>query len=282
MNGIRYVSSGGVAFDLDDPDVITLDAALPLRSREWSYELAGHGMVSAARAARTVTLSAFFHDVAEFDRFMVHADADMINGSPGVLKALGEPGEWWSQSVLLVSSDPQTHHLSNEAEVSLTLVLLDGVWRCDAPTVQGTVVNEDSDGWLDLPTDLPADLQAVRRSLSVTNPLPYPVSWRMTIYGAVSNPSIAIGGNRHMVDVTVPDGGYLSVDAVGKTVVLSARNGDMSNEFGNARRGNGEGSGEYIFQRLPAGLSWVEWDGSFGFDLTPVLERSEPPWTLPV
>ncbi|ERI87681.1 hypothetical protein HMPREF1587_00720, partial [Bifidobacterium breve JCP7499] len=49
--------------------------------------------------------------------------------------------------------------------------------------------------------------------------------------------------------------------------------------FANAERGAGLDSGSYIFQPLPAGRAEVSWPGGYTFELTPVEERSEPPWS---
>ena len=41
----------------------------------------------------------------------------------------------------------------------------------------------------------------------------------------------------------------------------------------------GQGGGEYIFQPASPGTHEVEWDRSFGFDLTWYEEEGEPPWS---
>ena len=61
-------------------------------------------------------------------------------------------------------------------------------------------------------------------------------------------------------------------------IMLSAA-GDRINWFANAERGAGLDSGSYIFQPLPAGRAEVSWPGGYTFELTPVEERSEPPWS---
>mgnify|MGYP007003682516 CR=1 FL=1 len=55
----------------------------------------------------------------------------------------------------------------------------------------------------------------------------------------------------------------------------------MTSSTPSARRteGSGAGSGEYIFERVPAGTCEVSWDNSFGFDLTLYEEEGEPAWS---
>ena len=55
--------------------------------------------------------------------------------------------------------------------------------------------------------------------------------------------------------------------------------GSTADAFPQARRGVGLGGGEYIFQPLPPGRHEIEWDGSFGLDLTWFEEEGEPPWS---
>ena len=76
-------------------------------------------------------------------------------------------------------------------------------------------------------------------------------------------------------------GGYLVVDplATPRSVTLVAADGSTTDAFAKARRGNGSGSGEYIFQPASPGVHEVEWDRSFGFDLTWYEEEGEPPWS---
>ena len=104
---------------------------------------------------------------------------------------------------------------------------------------------------------------------------------RFVVYGPCVNPAVRIDGNWYRVDVTVPDGGYLVVDplATPRSVTLVAADGSTADAFAKARRGNGSGSGEYICQPASPGVHEVEWDRSFGFDLTWYEEEGEPPWS---
>ena len=104
---------------------------------------------------------------------------------------------------------------------------------------------------------------------------------KFTIYGPAVNPAIRIDGNWYRVDLTISEGGYLVVDplAVPRAVTLVNADGSTVDAFSKARRGEGLGGGEYIFQPASAGTHEVEWDKSFGFDLTWYEEEGEPPWS---
>lgn len=107
-----------------------------------------------------------------------------------------------------------------------------------------------------------------------------PVPFRMRIHGPCSDPVVTIAGNRYMLDGDIPGGAWAEVDStVGARTVTLVAGGDRINWFSHAHRGFGLDGGEYIFQPLPAGRNEVTWPGGFVFDLTPVEERSEPPWS---
>lgn len=135
--------------------------------------------------------------------------------------------------------------------------------------------------FLDLPYDLPYDLgvPSTRKYVDIAGWGAAPL--RFVIYGPCVNPAIRIDGNWYRVDATVPDGGYMVVDplATPRSVTVVGPDGSVTDAFAKARRGNGLGGGEYIFQPASPGTNEVEWDRSFGFDLTWYEEEGEPPWS---
>ena len=79
--------------------------------------------------------------------------------------------------------------------------------------------------------------------------------------------------------MTVPEGGRVEIDPLRRTVTEVLSDGTRIDAFSKAHRGNGAGSGEYIFERVPAGTFEISWDNSFGFDLTLYEEEGEPSWS---
>ena len=67
--------------------------------------------------------------------------------------------------------------------------------------------------------------------------------------------------------------------ATPRSVTVVGPDGSVTDAFPKSRRGDGLGGGEYIFQPASPGTHEVEWDRSFGFDLTWYEEESEPPWS---
>ena len=77
---------------------------------------------------------------------------------------------------------------------------------------------------IDLPLDLPTDLAPSKIALTVNNPIGKAAEFTAVIFGPCVNPSFQIGGNTYAVDVTVPEGGHMSLSATGlrKTITLTA------------------------------------------------------------
>ena len=164
----------------------------------------------------------------------------------------------------------------------LTVVLLDGVWRKGHTVAFEQLTATSGDGeFLDLPYGLPYDLgvPSTMRYVDIAGWGAAPL--RFVVYGPCVNPAVRIDGNWYRVDVTVPDGGYMVVDplATPRSVTVVGPDGSVTDAFPEARRGNGLGGGEYIFQPASPGVHEVEWDRSFGFDLTWYEEEGEPPWS---
>lgn len=276
MHRLSYISGTGAAEVCLDCRFALAGTAEGVRGREWGYSVGYRSIAAATRAARECSLSVTFLDLAVADELRRLADRDVSMATPGTLAIDG-----WTQRAYITAADPSSISRAHMA-AKLTVVLLDGVWR-KGHTVpfDPLTATTGGDGFLDLPYDLPYDL-------AVPSPRSYidvgewgAAPLKFTIYGPCTNPAVRIDGNWYRVDVTVPDGGYLVVDplAVPRSVTLVNADGSTVDAFPKAHRGDGLGSGEYIFQPASAGTHEIDWDKSFGFDLTWYEEEGEPPWS---
>lgn len=268
-DSLVYTSSKGVEIDLGPfGGFMRTGEGDPLRSREWDATLGFRKLYSATRPARSVKLSVVTSR-EEADRACEAFDLDVSETAPGTL-TLGE----WSQSALVTASSADVWRVDT-IELTVTVALLDGVWR--RPRAKSFMKSaQGGGGWLDYPHGYPYGLGS-----------PSPVTDmdcglggvpKITVYGPAVNPYVIIAGNRYEVDVTVPAGGYLVIDALKRTVKMTDQAGVVTDCFADAKRGSGEGSGEYVFQPVPGGSVEVSWDNSFGFDVTVYEERGEATW----
>lgn len=276
MHRLSYISGTGAAEVCLDCRSALAGTAEGVRGREWGYSIGYRSIAAATRAARECSLSVTFLDLAVADELRRLADRDVAMATPGTLAVDG-----WSQRAYITAADPSSISRAHMA-AKLTVVLLDGVWRKGHTVAFELLTAAAGDGeFLDLPYDLPHDLgvPSTRRYVDIAGWGAAPL--RFTVYGPCVNPAIRIDGNWYRVDVTVPDGGYMVVDplATPRSVTVVGPDGSVTDAFPEARRGNGLGGGEYIFQPASPGTHEVEWDRSFGFDLTWYEEEGEPPWS---
>ena len=272
---IVYVSGvGGDAYRLNDG--IYVGRPSDLFSREWSYSVGYASVSSVTRKARTAKLKAFFADVMKADAFRRACDRDVSRGVAGTLNVDG-----WSQRCMVMESAADKVS-EGFFTADLTVVLLDGVWRKGHTVAFERLTAEPGGGEsLDLPYDLPHDLAAPsprdRFDAGEWGETPL----RLVFYGPCIDPSVRIDGNLYRVEAVVPEGGHLVVDPLAspRSVTLVNADGSAVDVFSKARRGDGLGGGEYIFQPVRPGAHEVEWDRSFGFDLTWYEEEGEPPWS---
>lgn len=276
MRRLSYISGTGAAEVCLDCRSALAGTAEGIRGREWGYSIGYRSIAAATRAARECSLAVTFLDLSAADELRRLADRDVSMSTPGTLAIDG-----WSQRAYITAADPSSISRAHMA-ADLTVVLLDGVWRKGHTVAFELLTATSGDGeFLDLPYDLPHDLgvPSTRRYVDIAGWGAAPL--RFTVYGPCVNPAIRIDGNWYRVDVTVPDGGYMVVDplATPRSVTVVGPDGSVADAFPEARRGNGLGGGEYIFQPASPGTHEVEWDRSFGFDLTWYEEEGEPPWS---
>lgn len=275
MYEIEYVTGTGDRTIGLDGDDLYAGLALALHSSEWSYELGYRSIGSTNRKARSVDVDITSVMDASMDEFRRLVDRDVALRTPGTIVYRGG----LSQRCYLVKSDP-SGAVGRFKSVKFSCVLLDGAWSRPVTTsftVQEATAGTDLDFEFDFEHDLMAT--ALVSALSSGSLLSSPMS--MTIYGPASSPYVVIDGNRYIVDVNVPAGGYLVIDGREgiKTVRMTASNGDVTDCFAKAHRGSGLDGGEYAFQPIAPGRHTVSWPNSFGFDVTIYEQEAALPWS---
>lgn len=272
---LSYVPGAGPASDAVDLESAALSGEgwRGLRGRSWSYDLGWRGISSPVRSAREVSATLVATDPDGLERARRVFDRDVMALAPGEIRH--ESG--FSTRAYVVSSEPEVI-FRGSYRARLTVVLVDGVWR--RPHTESFPIHVPEGGaFLDLPYDLPYDLEQPGPVTSLEASGWYAAPVRLTVYGPVSSPELSIGGNAYRFDTEVPDGGYLVCDGLERTISVTAANGLVTDAFASGERGAGAGCGSYCFERVPAGTSEVSWDNSFGFDVTWYEEEGEPPWS---
>lgn len=96
--------------------------------------------------------------------------------------------------------------------------------------------------------------------------------FEMVIYGPVSNPVVYINEHPYVIYTSINGGEYLVINSENATVDKVLITGERISVY------DLRGKEFSVFSKLPGGNLVITWNGSFGFDLTAFVERSEPLW----
>lgn len=94
----------------------------------------------------------------------------------------------------------------------------------------------------------------------------------LTVYGPCVDPTVIIGGAPHTVYASIGEGEKLVIDSRDNTVKKITPAGTSINMFDLRSKVYS------VFAKIPPDAV-LEWNGSFAFDCTVFVERSEPKWT---
>lgn len=276
-----YSPSTRTEYDLED-ERFSLEDARQLRDWQWSYTLSGRALSGVtvngreAKPAAHVTSQGFPY----LDALLAAWNADIRAGKPGSLYACDSIGYRWKAKAYVMCGSFTALHPMGSAELDLTVILCDGVWRHKKQLIIDTADAPQSDTVIaDYPHDDTWDMLTPPKPDTVTTGVMSASPVNITFYGPATNPSIRIGSNTYQVDVALSDGQYCEVNQIDHTVTVVNSTGSRSSVFDKAHRGTGKGSGEYIFQPLPAGVLTVSKSASLCVVLTLIDERVMPPFT---
>ena len=274
MRKLAYHTSTGEVIELDVPESV-VGTGVALRGSQWGYKLNARSVSSITHNAREITLDLYVEGLYRAEQMCCAFDYDFINLSPGELVY---NNEWHQQAYIAKSEVAGVFH--DHANVTLTVILLDGIWyKTHAETFEVAQENA-SQRWLNLPTNTAFNLGETRRpsTMTVKGQGEHPV--RLTIFGTATRPSIRIGKNVYEFSLTLGRGEYLVCDAskARKTIARKTDAGDNVDVFSYGVRGTGKGGGRYCFESLPNGELQVSWDGSFAFRVEWMECRGGLPW----
>ena len=272
-NRAKYVSSNGEVIQLDNRPVL-IGTAEELRSNYWSYEVGYKSLNSVTRKAREASIDACFASNEKADQLRKLADYDVSHNTPGKFYI-----DDWFQRVFIVGSEASEIARTRHTE-TLKIVLLDGVWSKLHTASFFPVENDPDTEYLDLPTDVSFDVAPSAGISAIKNISMEPSPVKLTFFGPAVNPYLIIGNNRYALNITIQDGARVEVDGTiyPRTIKLIAANGDTTDVFGSGERGDGAGSGEYIFEKIQSGYQSVNWPGGFGVDVGWLEQQGATPW----
>lgn len=247
---------------------------------EWEYEGVeqrfGTSITQFKKSAKQYELTAVFFGSVQnrkdsLNLFTRIVEFDVINNTAGKL-VHGE--DYINCFCVAGSNEPQQGNTSTQKTFSLLTPYpfwIEEVSRSFFPVADGKAT-----GFLNYDFDYNYDFSALATGNEVWNVDHYaPCKFKMIIYGAVSNPRVLINGNIYEVQTNLEQNEYLIIDSFTnqkQTITKVTSSGQKLNVL-NARYKKSS-----VFTPISAENMKINWNGTFGFDLTLFLERSEPKW----
>lgn len=217
------------------------------------------------------------YEIAEVDNLTMLPESE-TDPQPGKLYI----NDWYIELFLMSCAFENYHFDDRFAEMTFGCHIPYPAWIKEELD-QFFIESDDltSSDFLDFPFDFPFDFKRPRQNKKITNDSLTPCYFLWRVYGPALNPYINIGGNIYQVNVNVPSGARLEVDIRkgSERIELIDLYGNVTNCF-NSRNKESKDSGEYIWKKIPVGISTLSWDNSFNFDIVKYYERSQHPWSL--
>lgn len=196
-------------------------------------------------------------------------EKDVLANKPGRMYV----GDYYLTG-FLYGNVKKTYTSTNIIELSLNFVTDKGFWVKEVTTtyrISGG--SEGLTGGKGYPYDYPYGYLSTANAKTITNTSVNDSEFILTIYGAVSSPSFSIAGNVYGVNTDLLTGEYLTIDTKNKTIIKTSSRGEKTNLFSLRDRENG-----YIFKPIPSGQYSVIASTNCNYDITLLMERSEPVW----
>ena len=204
------------------------------------------------------------------NRLLEIAEADIQAMLPGKISV----GEHYTSGFITASKKKKYLYSKRFCNLDLEFTSPDPAWFVDHH-FSFTKDSEDATAknGIDYPFDYPFDYSVSNQSREIIVDGIGSSKFKLRIYGEAENPSVNIAGHIYSVNGRIKSGESLFIDGVSKTITLTTATGSKINWFDKRNRES------YIFEDIPTGIHSVNFNGTFGFDLTIVEERSEPKWT---
>ena len=261
-----YMVTGGDVFDgsydeIEDDDHIQ-GFEKKITSKKLNIEIAKTGLITLPQA---------------IDNLESVTEKDIIAATAGKLYVGNSYMKCWIRGTAKDRWIADLDRISNELEVitDYPYWITEEEFRFHK---QGSESSEALE-WLEFPYDVPYEVSKVRNLQYINNNNYAASGFKMIIYGPCINPLIRIAGHVYELRTTLYDGEYAVIDsstryAKDRKIIKAKADGTEENLF------NSKNNESSIWEKIPAGLSIVSWNGSFGFDIILFNERGTPRWTL--
>lgn len=275
MTVVRYVGHAGAEFVLDGSPGIGMRRGKVL---DWEYSVQELGGM----------IDCLYRDTRTFDGgFAVGADGSLTAAER--LDALvdvtardvgaNEPGRLyvgdWFVLVYLISLEKKYSTGDEVFDCTGRFVTDSPRWRRERELQFRP--REEVDGH-DYPHDFPHDYSPSWFSGALKNTSPLPCAVRICVEGPASDWHVRIANNVYACRKALKEGERLLIDGLAEEIWFTDALGNASNAFDTWAGVFKEGSGSFVFERVPSGESPMSWDGCDALSITLCEERDEWLW----
>ena len=275
-----YENSGGEVIRFDQPPMMIRSSELfDYQWRLTTFDRAMHDggkVVFARRPVQDKTLSVdVFAETQEahnaaLNRLHDVLDYDVRRLTPGKLWVNGQ----YIRCLAFASIKTLDRDWTRYTVVKLSLRVVSPAW-VEEHSVVLMPAEETADDNLNkrYPGRYPyryADDDAAYRFLNDTG-APLPMILRF--FGPCRNPSVFVGGNEYSLETETPDGTYIVLDQMEKSIWCVAQDGTRDNLFDCRKKTND------IFLPAPAGSLSIACVGCLSCEVVFLVQRSEPRWS---
>lgn len=272
---VKYINANGISFNLECDNIKIKDGNFHRNSWKAKTEQMQYGdnvkgfTKQSVIYEITLTLRGGIRDRKRLlDNLHDASEFDIIQNTPGSIWF----GEYYIKCFITLSDTHASQDLSYRTDKKIEIYCPYPFWIKELTKQFFPQSGASTDG-LDFPFDVPFDFapeQAGAAKWSVDHYAPS--DFRMIIYGPCTEPKILINGYPYQIHTELEASDYLVIDSRKNTVTKYLANGTMANLY------NSRNFKNRVFEKIPSGDLTLNWNSSFGFDITLYLERSEPKW----
>ncbi|MCI9129356.1 MAG: hypothetical protein HFJ65_03430 [Eggerthellaceae bacterium] len=275
MTVVKYVSHTGIEFILDGAPGIGMRRGEVL---DWEYDIQELGGA----------IDCLYRDTRGFDgKFFIGPDGvltaserlDALVNLTALDVGANEPGKLyvgeWFVPVYLIGLEKDYADRDEVFECT-------GRFATDSPQWMRERKVEfrprkDASG-VDYPHDLPHDYSPSWFSGAVKNESPLPCAVRICVEGPADDWSVRIGTNTYSCKKALKEGESLLIDGLAEEIWFTDNLGNRSNAFSTWGGIFKEGSGSFVFERVPPDYSPISWENCDALSITLCEVRDEWLW----
>lgn len=265
LDKMRYVNH------LNEEVVLGVDGIIiganDIRNYEWSYNTQFNRISSFYQKSKKSSIPfVVYGGMDKANRMFEVFEKDVLNKRAGRLYI----GDYYISGYFFASN--KTSYLNGIVKGKLSFISEQSMWIKEMKYVY-RLNDEKLQQGKGYDYGYPYDYASGINVQSLFNTSFVPASAIITIYGAVENPMLYIAGHLYNVECELKSNEYLVINGYEKTIYKINAKGEKINLFANRNIES------YIFEKVPVGQQKVTIGSDFDYDITIMLERSEPEWT---